>query len=144
MAQPFDAEKVQTTGDAVPVAEQVDYVPGNSQSQFSASANGTLVYTSGTAAGGKKQLTWFDRGGMSAGTVGIPADTIWASLSPDNSTVATDPSDAASGANDIWLHDLARGTVSRLTFGPASSEYPVWSPDGSRIGFYPASESASI
>ena len=25
MAQPFDAGKLQTTGDAVPIAEQVDY-----------------------------------------------------------------------------------------------------------------------
>jgi Tol biopolymer transport system component len=138
MAQPFDAEKAQTTGDAVPVAEQIDYFPAGSQSQFSAAANGTLVYTSGAGDGGKKQLTWFDRAGRSAGTVGMPVNTFWASLSPDNSTVATDPVDAASGVPDIWLHDLARGAVSRLTFGPGSSEYPAWSPDGSRIGFYSA------
>ena len=37
---------------------------------------------------------------------------------------------------DIWLYDLARGTASRFTFGPKINEFPVWSPDGSRIAFY--------
>lgn len=51
------------------------------------------------------------------------------------STVAADRQDV-SGLYDIWLHDLTRGTASRFTFGPANNEYPVWSPDGSRIAFY--------
>ena len=57
MAQPFDAGKALTTGDAFPVAENVDYVGGNSQGQFSASQTGVLAYTSGGAAG-NVQLTW--------------------------------------------------------------------------------------
>ena len=134
MAQPFDASNLRATGDAVPVAEQVDYYPGNNQSQFSASRNGTLVYTSGATGGGKKQLTWLDRNGKPTGTVGMPADTLWARISPDGSTVATDPSDA-SGTRDIWLYDVARGTPSRFTFGPGQNEFPVWSPDGTRIAF---------
>jgi Tol biopolymer transport system component len=134
MVQPFDTSRIETTGDAVPIAEQVDYYAGGSLSHFSASRNGTLVYTSGAASGNKKQLTWFDRNGKSAGTVGMPADTIWASISPDGSTVATDRADET-GARDIWLHDLARGTDTRFTFGPGSTSFPVWSGDGSRIAF---------
>jgi hypothetical protein len=41
MAQPFDAAKLQTTGDALPIAEQVD-AGGAIQYQFSASQNGTF------------------------------------------------------------------------------------------------------
>jgi Tol biopolymer transport system component len=134
MAQPFDTSKLHTTGDPVPIVQQVDYFPGNSQGQFSASRNGTLVYVSGATLGGKKQLTWFDRSGTSKGTVGKPADTNWVAISPDGTMVATDPGDAASGGRDIWLHDLARGTDTRFTFGPANS-YPVWSGDGSRVAF---------
>jgi Tol biopolymer transport system component len=48
--------------------------------------------------------------------------------------VATDPSDG-SGGGDIWLHDLARGTNTRFTFGPGTSVFPLWSGDGSRIAF---------
>jgi serine/threonine protein kinase/Tol biopolymer transport system component len=134
MAQPFDPAKAQTTGAVVPIAEQVDYFPVFSQSQFSASRNGTLVYTSGALGDQKKQLTWFDRGGKSKDTVGMPADIEWAWLSPDGSAVATDPMDT-SGARDIWRLDLTRGTPSRLTFGPSFNRWPVWSPDGSRIAF---------
>ena len=76
MAQPFDPAQAKTTGDAVPLAEPVDYVPGVGQGFFSSSRNGILVYTWGAFGGGKRQLTWFDRGGKSIGTVGMPADTV--------------------------------------------------------------------
>jgi len=36
---------------------------------------------------------------------------------------------------DIWTWDLARETLTRLTFDPAEDEFPVWSPDGQRIAF---------
>jgi Tol biopolymer transport system component len=134
MAQPFDTSKIETTGDAAPIAEQVDYISGNSLSGFSASRNGTLVFTSGAAGGNKRQLTWFDRNGKSEGTVGMPADMATAQISPDGSTVATDPADET-GKRDIWLHDLERGTDTRFTFGPEVNSFPIWSGDGSRIAF---------
>src|SRR5207249_1757652 len=37
--------------------------------------------------------------------------------------------------SQLWLLDGARGTSSRLTFGTGSSLRPVFSPDGSRVGF---------
>jgi Tol biopolymer transport system component len=136
MAQPFDASKLQTTGSAAPAAEQVDYsasVPGQF-GQFGASQNGVLAYTSGALSGGA-QITWFDRSGKALGTVGPPGNISSASLSPDGATVATDLLDPQSENRELWLHDLARGTATRLTFtGP--SERPIWSPDGTRIAFF--------
>jgi Tol biopolymer transport system component len=38
-------------------------------------------------------------------------------------------------SGDVWLLDLKRNSSTRFTFGPGSSEYPVWSPDGSEIVF---------
>ena len=114
MAQPFDPAILQTTGEAIPVADQVDFFSDFSQGQFSASRNGTLIYTSGAAAAASSQLTWFDRGGKPIGNVGKPADILGPRISPDGLTVATDPADSG-GARDIWLHDLVRGTSSRFT-----------------------------
>jgi len=141
MAQPFDASRIETTGGAVPIAEQVDYSFSNGLGHFSASRNGTLVFASGAAGGNNKQLTWYDRNGKSAGAVGVPADMSSARISPDGSTVATDPGDPA-GGKDIWLFDLARGTPTKFTFGPEVIAWPVWSGDGSRIAFGTAGEGA--
>jgi Tol biopolymer transport system component len=134
MAQPFDTSKLETTGEAVPIAEQVDYFSQQGLGHFSVSTNGTLVLSSGAGGGNKKQLTWFDRSGKAGGSVGMPADIGWARISPDGSTVAADRADET-GGHDIWLHDLARGTNTRFTFGPGANLLPVWSGDGSRIAF---------
>jgi tricorn protease-like protein len=37
------------------------------------------------------------------------------------------------GLRDVWLIDLARGTRTRLTFGPVFNNAPTWSPDGKWI-----------
>jgi Tol biopolymer transport system component len=37
---------------------------------------------------------------------------------------------------DMFLADMQRGTLERLTDTPMAEEYPVWSPDGSKIAYY--------
>jgi Tol biopolymer transport system component/tRNA A-37 threonylcarbamoyl transferase component Bud32 len=132
MAQPFDAGKLETTGDPFPIAEQVNFTT-SATGQFSASQNGVLAYISGLQGGA--QLTWFDRSGKTLGTVGSPMETRGPAISPDGKTVAFERLDPQTGFNDIWLHDLARGTDSRFTFNSKNNLYPIWSPDGSYIAF---------
>jgi Tol biopolymer transport system component len=134
MAQPFDVSKLETTGEAMPVAEQVDVITagiGVSEGYFSASQNGVLVYTSGREPTGV-QLTWFDRAGKKLDTVGQPADLQVVSLSPDGARVAFMRRD--SQGYQLWIRDLARGTESRLTSNGANAN-AVWSADGTHI-FY--------
>ena len=54
-------------------------------------------------------------------------------VSPDGTRVAVDVADPE-GA-DIWIHDLARGTETRLTTDPADDLAPLWTPDGDRVVF---------
>jgi hypothetical protein len=71
LAQPFNPNKLELSGDPAPVAEQV----GNYQGAigfFSASTNGVLVYVGGNGGAGNTQLTWFDRAGKNLGIVGGP------------------------------------------------------------------------
>jgi Tol biopolymer transport system component len=131
MAQPFDAGKLRTTGDAFPIAEQVD---ASNAGNFTASQNGVLAYESGRQ-GQTVQMTWFDRSGKPLGTVGSPGDMEWVAISPDGKTVAFDRRDAQTGILDIWMHDLARGTDSRFTFNSKNNRFPVWSPDGNYLAF---------
>ena len=135
MAQPFDASKTRITGQAVAIAEKIDYPPDSfRQGAFSASGNGVLVYSAGSEIG-STQLTWFDRSGRPNGTVGPPAGMQWPAISPDGKAVVVDQLDPGTGSQDLWLRDLARDVPIRFTFDSALSRYAVWSPDGSHIAF---------
>ena len=39
------------------------------------------------------------------------------------------------GRSDIWVYELARDTLIRLTSDPVNARSPVWTPDGRRIAF---------
>jgi dipeptidyl aminopeptidase/acylaminoacyl peptidase len=132
MAQPFDAGKGQSTGDAVHVAEQVQMYNGSSQAEFSVSQTGILVYTSG-GAGSTLQLTWLDRNGRAVGTAGPPGDVNWPRISPKGDTVAYERRPRGS-APEFWMYDLIRGTDSPFSFNKGDG-YPAWSPDGNDVAF---------
>jgi serine/threonine protein kinase len=133
-AQPFDTGKLETTGDAVPLADQVYFSARFSGlGHFSASQNGVLAYTSGAAANGDSQLTWFNRAGTKLAVVGGPQYMGTVALSPDESTVAfarLDLQIAPGFRFDISTRDLVRGgSEGRLT-STGNNMYPVWSADG--------------
>jgi eukaryotic-like serine/threonine-protein kinase len=141
MAQGFDVRRLQLSGEAVPIAEGMVYAGPR---PFSVSTTGVLAYRTGVDTGGfagLTQLTWFDRQGKALGTAGEPGQFNSLALSPDGSRVAV--SRAAPGgvrgasgvAHDIWVHETARGTSTRLTSDPAIDWLATWSPDGSRLIF---------
>jgi Tol biopolymer transport system component len=131
MAQPFDAAKLQLSGEPFPVAEQVTFTGQYSYSNFSISDTGTMVFWSGSIS--NRQLIWFDREGKSLGPVGPQGEYNDIVLSPDEKRVAIQRTEG--GNSDIWLLDLARGLPSRFTFDAATEDDPVWSPDGGTIVF---------
>ena len=84
MAAPFDEQRLELAGDAVPVAEQIDYY--RHFGFFSASTNGVLVYRKGS--GRDFQPTWLDRQGKVLGVVGEPGFYTSVALSPDGTRAA--------------------------------------------------------
>ncbi len=133
MAQRFDADKLAVVGDSFPIAEDVGFDGTTYQGFFSVSDNGVLVYHSGAA--GKTQFTWTDRSGKELGIVGESADQGDLQLSPDGARLAFWQVEFRTGAINIWLMELARGTASRFTFEQTIDFGPIWSPDGNRIVF---------
>jgi hypothetical protein len=135
MAQPFDVAALKLTGEAVPIAEQVQVGRQvGSRGAFSVSETGVLAYQVGSAED-RSQLFWLDRVGRAIGPVGEPAEygNIW--LSPDAKHVMASVLDPVRRSRDIWRVDVESGVRTRLTFGPGDEESPIWSPDGSRVVF---------
>jgi Tol biopolymer transport system component len=134
MARPFDADKIEFTGDAFPVAHQVRYIPGAARGIFSASADGKLLYQAGASMPGN-QLVWVDLEGNEISRMGDPAEHDMLSLSNDGTRVAVEVYDEIGGTADVWIYEIDRGIRTRFTFDPASDNRPVWSPDGNEIIF---------
>jgi Tol biopolymer transport system component len=134
MAQPFLPARLTLSGDAVPVAEQIQTTGGGGapSGAFSVSDR-TIAYRTGVGARGfPTQLTWFDRTGKVIDTVGERADYADIELAPDGSRAAVSELDPGTG-RDIWIFDLARGIPTRFTSDPADEYSVVWSPDGEQI-----------
>ena len=130
----FDLNRLETVGDSVPVQEGVLSKPAG-VANFSVSENGSLVYLSGTAGTQQgRSVVWVDPSGQEE-PLGLPErdyDTL--SLSADGTRAAFGLVDG-SGNSDIWVSELSRGTLTRLTTDDAWDGNPLWSPDGRRVVF---------
>jgi serine/threonine protein kinase len=136
-AQPFDPSRLELSGEAVPVADQVASFQLANAALFSVSENGNLAYRVGGGGGGGRinQLTWFDAEGKATGNLGDAAIFDDMAISPDGVQVAVTQYEASLGTSNIWVMDTARGTSAPLTFDRGRSDYAAWSPDGKSIVF---------
>ena len=119
--------------DPVPVVESVMTLP-NGAAEFSISRTGALVHVPAEAVtGAARSLVWVTRQGHEEPIAAAPPRTYAKPrLSPDGTRVALDIRDQQ---NDIWIWDLARRTLTRLTAAPTAEESPVWTPDSRRVIF---------
>jgi Tol biopolymer transport system component len=125
-AAPFDLDRLRVRGTPVPVLDQIGYSGANGSAQFNFSQTGTLIYRNGGAGGGLLTAQWLDAAGKTQPLLTKPDSYSRPSLSPDGSRLAL-------STTDIWVYEWQRDTMTRLTFGPATSTYPIWSPDGRYI-----------
>jgi len=132
VAQPFDLDRFELTGDPKPITEQVE-LAGPSSTPFSLTESGVLAYQ--PASGPGSQLVWLDREGRRLGTLGEPADYGDIVLSPDGRRAAVSVLDAAVNTRDIWVFDISRGVRTRVTFDPSDDVAAAWSPDSTRLVF---------
>ena len=131
MAQRFDPESGTLSGEAFPIADRVQFDDTVWRAEFSVSSNGMMLYQRGADASGT-QLSWFDRSGKPAGTVGERGQYYDPRISPDGTKVVVG---YGSPTEDIWVFDAARQLKTRLTFDAPSKLQPAWSPDGRMIAY---------
>ena len=136
VAHPFDADRLQLSGDPIPVADGVGNFGAHG---FFAAGGGAIAYRRGEPVSGAQdmQLTWLDRQGSSSSPVGRPGSFDQAiRLSPRADRVAVMRVMASASASlnvDIWVIDLGRGVSLPLTTDTGVERSPTWSPDGERI-----------
>ena len=134
MAVPFDSARLEVRGTPAPAIEGVMSTTANiGGAQFSISNTGSLVYVPGRSqAVTESTLVWVDRKGTEQLLPAPPRSYRNLRLSPDGRQAALDITEA--GKLDIWLYDLMRDTLTRLTF-EGISNFPVWTPDGKRVAY---------
>ena len=132
MAQPFDTAKLQTMGAPVALAaEELEKQRGFSESGFSVSQNGLLIFQS--AADSASRLVWYDSTGKELGQI---PDSGYEdpSISPDGRFLAVSSDDDHNGKYSIRVYDVKRGLSTRLADG-GKDEVPTWSRDAKHITF---------
>ncbi|HET7293129.1 MAG TPA: protein kinase [Vicinamibacteria bacterium] len=129
MVAAFDARSQSLRGEPLPLAERIS-TDNLGAGRYALARDGTLVYRKPSRL--SRPLLLVDRQGAATR---IPAPDhmfIDPRVSPNSSRIAVQAADSGS---DIWVHELARGALTRLTFDPQEDETPVWSPDGTSIAW---------
>ena len=139
-AAPFDVERLEVTGNPVPILDGVVVNSTSGFANFSIAANGRLVYASGAGSVGERSLVWVDREGREEPLAAEPGSYTTPRVSPDGTRVAVD---RRQGNNqDVWVYSIERRTLTRVTTDPAVDSHPLWTLNGERLVFQSAREGA--
>jgi eukaryotic-like serine/threonine-protein kinase len=129
---PFDADKLELRGQPVPVIEGVYSETTTGITNYVFAENGTLAYLPGAVEGESRRMVKMDMKGVVTILDSTAHPYMEPKLSPDNKKIAVVIRDGQD--YDIWVYDIARKTLSKLTFG-GLNRTPVWSPDGKTIAY---------
>ncbi len=130
-AVPFDVDRLEVTGPATTVLEGVASDVSSGAADFAIAGNGTLIYRPAGAEGAERECVWVDRDGRTETVTRSELFIGSPSISPDGGRVALNVG-RAYGEGDLFVYNLARATMTRLTFD-GSRVGAVWSRDGTRI-----------
>ncbi|HTK29066.1 MAG TPA: protein kinase [Vicinamibacterales bacterium] len=130
-AQRFDERALALTGEPAPVAEQLAVDSGAFVGAMTAAGDSVAYRPAGA---GRRQLNWYDRTGKMIESTGAPDAGVLtgAEISPDGRHVAVNR--MLNGNLDVWLVELSKGSLTRVTFQAPLDAWPHWT-DGTHILF---------
>jgi Tol biopolymer transport system component len=129
-AMPFDPVAARATGAAIAVVDNARTNSLNGALPAGVSASGLLVYLPGENTGAAMSLITASRNGPSQVLLDRKLLDSSINLSHDGGRLAFMMVETQA---DIWILELESRGLRAVTSGAGTENYPVWSPDGSRI-----------
>ena len=132
-AAPFDLDRLELTGQPVPVLEGVTPIRERG-ARSSPSRTADARVPAGTSIGAGRADPVDGPGGEDSSRLrAVAGHYSNIRFSPDGQRLAMDIREGKE--QDVWVYEWGRDTLSRLTFDPGEDTTPVWTPDGRRIAF---------
>ncbi len=129
-AQEFDVSGLRFKGNAIPIAANVEfYNPRNLG--FFAVIHNLLIYRGSSTT--NRELAWFDANGKELEHWGDPAPYLTGYFSPSLQQAILFRTTPNSNGDSLWLADIPRKTVNRITPDLDTMQTGVLSPDGKFI-----------
>lgn len=128
----FDLTAARLMGPQSSVLDEVQLASITGVAHAAVSESGTLAFLPRRTARRGRTFAWLTSGGGERPLGLEPRRYSRFSLSPDERRIAVSISE---DAHDIWVHDLERGTTTRVTFDAALDTAPIWTRDGRSLVF---------
>jgi eukaryotic-like serine/threonine-protein kinase len=135
-AAPMDLVRLELTGSPVSVLDDLEVLPLTGAAELAASATGTLVYQPMPAL--SRSVVSTNRAGALQTLPLPPRGYLPGTLSPNGDRLALAIMEGSK--IDLWVYDLGRGSLQRLTSDGELLTSPLssclaWTPNGDRIAF---------
>ena len=121
----FDPASMTISGNPIPVAEGIG-VKSTGAANFDISETGHLVSSAVGSINASRTIVSVDRTGHETPIAAPPRNYFYVRASPDGTRLSLDARDEE---QDIWIWDLKRDDLSRLTDTPGSDQYGLWTPE---------------
>jgi serine/threonine-protein kinase len=131
LAARFDTATLKLGGSPVTVLPSLPSF-SDGRLAYDVSSDGTLIFGTAQLAMDAFRVVWVDRDGRESPLLDDPASWTQPRLSPDGRRLVLRR--AASPNCGLWVLDLERGTLSKLTTAGDVHD-PIWSPDGRWVVF---------
>jgi eukaryotic-like serine/threonine-protein kinase len=133
-AAPFDAKSLTVRSMPSPVLAGVVTQNLTGGVNITIAHDGTFVYNAGESTAPVAGLSLIDRKGDRSPITDEERPFMTVAESPDGARLAVTklPEDGGPNAS-VWLYDIERRTLSRLSFNEGISAFPQWSANGARV-----------
>ena len=129
-AQEFDPSSLTFKGKPVSIASNVEFAPARNEGSFSVRRN-VLLYRHTSVV--NRELVWFDLSGKEVDHWGEPAPYLSGKFFPATQTALLSRSTPGGNESSLWISDVARKTVNRLTEDSDRAATGALSPDGKDV-----------